>query len=200
MIRNLVPVSTASPERAVCKPLALAGKLCAHLVLTPRAALPYEQYYVRLCGADLRENPTELASVAHSSRRYRAPQYSIFDSTNLLFTDIWRTGSGQSKRLGEPLAVADGDGIRRLPARSPSTKARPPRHPYACQPGHHPSTLTMANRPWRVPPSPPGLPRLASRCSGHPEPAGNTTSKATPAPGAPAARDRPRPTLVVSRR
>jgi hypothetical protein len=33
-----------------------------------------------------------------------------------------RTGSGQSKRFGEPLAVADGDGIRRHPARTANTK------------------------------------------------------------------------------
>jgi len=33
-------------------------------------------------------------------------------STGRLFTDIWRTESGPSKRFGAPLAVADGDGIR----------------------------------------------------------------------------------------
>jgi hypothetical protein len=35
-------------------------------------------------------------------------------STGRLITDIWRTGSRQSKRFGAPLAVADGDVIRSL--------------------------------------------------------------------------------------
>jgi nitroreductase len=49
--------------------------------------------------------------------------YAMMSSTDPLITDIWRTGSGQSKRFGEPLAVADGDGIRRHPARA---RYRPP--------------------------------------------------------------------------
>lgn len=44
-------------------------------------------------------------------------------STNPLITDVWRTGSGHSKRFAEPLAAADGDGIRRHPARTANTKA-----------------------------------------------------------------------------
>jgi hypothetical protein len=43
------------------------------------------------------------------ARRRRLPQYTIVSSADPLITDIWRTGSGHSKRSGEPLAVADGD-------------------------------------------------------------------------------------------
>ena len=84
---------------------------------------PTDQCCVRLCRADLREHPTGPASDARSSRRRRPPQYAIVSSADPLITDIWRTGSGQSKRFGEPLAVADGDGIRRHPARTANTKA-----------------------------------------------------------------------------
>jgi hypothetical protein len=48
---------------------------------------------------------------------HRSPQFAVACSAGPVITDIWRTGSGQSKRFGEPLAVADGDGIRRHPAR-----------------------------------------------------------------------------------
>ena len=54
---------------------------------------------------------------------------------------------GHSKRFGEPLAVADGDGIRHHPAATANTKApaaaasaRVPSWPL-------PSTLIVANRP-----------------------------------------------------
>jgi hypothetical protein len=42
--------------------------------------------------------------------------YAVVRSPSPLTTDIWRTGFGQSKRFGEPPAVADGDGIRQHPA------------------------------------------------------------------------------------
>jgi hypothetical protein len=47
----------------------------------------------------------------------QATAFPLPRSTSSLITDIWRTGSEQSKRFGGPLAVADGDGIRRPPGR-----------------------------------------------------------------------------------
>ena len=38
-------------------------------------------------------------------------QFTAGRSTGRLITDIWRTGSGQSKRFGAPLAIADSDVI-----------------------------------------------------------------------------------------
>jgi hypothetical protein len=73
---------------------------------------PTDRCCVRVCRADLREHPTGPVSATRSSRRREPPQYTIVGSADPLITDIRRTGSGQSKRFGEPLAVADGDGIR----------------------------------------------------------------------------------------
>jgi hypothetical protein len=48
----------------------------------------------------------------------QATGFAVTCSTSPLVTDILRTGSRQSKRFGEPPAVADGDGIRRCRAGS----------------------------------------------------------------------------------
>src|SRR6266487_4010061 len=45
-------------------------------------------------------------------------------------------------------------------------RPRPPRHPRACQPGHRPSTLMVAEPTPALPSSPPGLPCLARRAAG----------------------------------
>jgi hypothetical protein len=37
---------------------------------------------------------------------HRSPQFAVACSAGPVITDIWRAGSGQSKRFGEPLAVA----------------------------------------------------------------------------------------------
>ncbi len=86
-------------------------------------------------------------------------------STDPLITDIWRTGSGQSKRFGEPLAVADGDGIRRHPARTANTKA-PAAAASARVPAWPPPIDSYRGEPTpALPSSPPGLPRLARRAA-----------------------------------
>src|SRR6266705_2067877 len=86
-------------------------------------------------------------------------------STDPLITDIWRTGSGQSKRFGEPLAVADGDGIRRHPARTAYTKA-PAAAASARVPAWPPPIDSYGGEPApALPSSPPGLPRLARRAA-----------------------------------
>ena len=106
------------------------------------------------------------------ARRRRLPQYTIVGSTDPLITDIWRTGSGQSKRFGEPLAVADGDGIRRHPARTANTRA-PAAAASARVPAWPPPIDSYGGEPTpALPSSPPGLPRLARRPAGHPEPRG----------------------------
>ena len=126
---------------------------------------PTDQCCVRLCRADLREHPTGPASDARSSRRRRPPQYAIVSSADPLITDIWRTGSGQSKRFGEPLAVADGDGIRRHPARTANTKA-PAAAASARVPAWPPPIDSYGGEPTpALPSSPPGLPRLARRAA-----------------------------------
>ncbi len=93
-------------------------------------------------------------------------------STDPLITDIWRTGSGQNKRFGEPPAVADGDGIRRHPARTANTKAPaaaasprvparpPPIDSYRGEPA--PRAALLATR----------FATLGKACSGHPGPRG----------------------------
>jgi hypothetical protein len=81
--------------------------LAVRSVLTDRC-------YVRLYCADLQGDFTKPVSTTRSSPRQRSSQFAVACSTGRLITDIWRTGSGQSKRFGAPLAVADGDGIRSL--------------------------------------------------------------------------------------
>ena len=120
---------------------------------------PADQCCVRLRRADLREHPTGPESATRSSHRRRPPQYAIVSSADPLITDIWRTGSGQSKRFGEPLAVADGDGIRRHPARTANTKA-PAAAASARVPAWPPPIDSYRGEPA---PAPPGLPRLARR-------------------------------------
>jgi hypothetical protein len=83
----------------------------ARRVLTRRPAFLAYRCYVRLCRADLQGDFTRPASTTRSSPRQRSSQFAVACSTGRLITDIWRTGSGQSKRFGTPLAVADGDGI-----------------------------------------------------------------------------------------
>ncbi len=139
MIRNLVPVSTASGLQTARSSRATVRAP----VLTRRSALPHRPVLRSFMPCCLREHPAGPASDTRSSRRRRPPQYAIVSSADPLITDIWRTGSGQSKRFDEPLAVADGDGIRRHPARTANTKAPAP----------------------ALPSSPPGLPRLARRAA-----------------------------------
>jgi len=63
-----------------------------------------------------------------------------------MITDIQRTGSGHSKRFSEPLAVADGDGIRYHPAATANTKD--PAAPASARvpTGHRPPTLIAVSQ------------------------------------------------------
>jgi hypothetical protein len=172
VIRNLVPVSTASrSERSANRSLYQGNCARAGFSFAVRP-FPTDQCCVRLCRADLREHPTGPASATRSRRRRRPPQYAIVGSTDPLITDIWRTGSGQSKRFGEPLAVADGDGISPPPGQDgehqgPGRRGIPTR-----------ASLATAHRPlwWRTDPRAALLATrfatLGEACSGHPEPRG----------------------------
>jgi hypothetical protein len=109
--------------------------------------------------------PLGPASATRSSRRSRPPQHAIVSSADPLITDIWRTGSGQSNRFGEPLAVADGDGMRRHPARTANTKA-PAAAASARVPAWPPPIDSYGGEPTRaLPSSPPGSPCLARRAA-----------------------------------
>jgi len=77
-----------------------------------RPAVLTDRSCIRLYRTDLRGVPARPASPTHSSRRQRTSQFAVTRSTGRLITDIWRTGSGPSKRSGAPLALTDGDGIR----------------------------------------------------------------------------------------
>ncbi len=87
--------------------------MCARKVLTSRPTFLAARCCVRLCYADLREELNGPVSTASSIRRSKSSPFAVTCSTDPLITDIWRTGSGQSKRFGEPLAVAGGDGTGR---------------------------------------------------------------------------------------
>jgi hypothetical protein len=177
VIRNLIPVSTASRNGRSANRSLQQGNCARAGFSLPVRPFPTDQCCVRLCHADLRERPTRPAAATRSSRRRRPPQYLIVGSADPLITDIWRTGSGQSKRFGEPLAVADGDGITRHPARTANHQGPGPCAVLLAHPVCH---------PWR------------GRAAVTRNP-GNMTSK-DGRPWRPAARDRPRPTLAVSRR
>src|SRR5260370_17328569 len=79
---------------------------------------------VRLLDTELRECPGRPVSTARSSQRRRSPQVTVTRSATPLITDIWRTGSGQTKRFGEPLAVTAARFLQR------PTQATPPAPSY----------------------------------------------------------------------
>ena len=160
-----MPQRRCQPEQAVCKPLTLPGRLYTRRALTRRPALPHRQVSrVRLCHADLREGPTGPVSATRSNRQHRPPRYAILSSTGPLITDIWRTGSGHSKRFGEPLAIADSDG---MPTTRPGRRTPTP---PASRGIRARASLATAHRllSWHGPVRcPPRHPVCHAACSGH---------------------------------
>jgi len=99
--------------------------------------------------ADLREDPTRPVSAVCSSRRHRSSRSTAARSASRLITDISRKGSGQSKRSGTPLAIADGDAIRPLGCDG-EPRLLALRHPRVCQPGRRAPTRVVPSEPVRA--------------------------------------------------
>jgi hypothetical protein len=141
-------------------------------VPTRRSAFLIDRYCVPLYRSDLREAPRTPASTTRSSRWCRWLRGTVARSTDPLITDIWRTGSGQSKRFGEPPAVADGNGIPRpyvqafgLRPLRPLTGPGVPAAPFPI-PGRLASAMAAGTLPVPVRGGPPFASLPARSCSG----------------------------------
>jgi hypothetical protein len=130
-IENLIPAGTAKQSERSANRSLYQGNCARVRCPACRPAVLADRCCIRLYHADLWGDPTRPSSTTRSIRRRRSSQLAIARSTGRLITDIWRTGSGQSKRSGAPLAVADGD-IIRSPGRGGERQGFWPRGIRAC--------------------------------------------------------------------